>query len=151
MNCAGLQNILKSWFCSQEYLVPPLMKHSFAAKSDSVIKYQVHSEIRNFLAGGLAIRIQRQVKFSVCLSSYSPYFVDPKQKNRGEKKVRDKTPSVQSRKTTSFSHSLSTLVVKTAHPEEVLTEKGLLQQTKIPQVAHGHIYFNLHLHTQSCL
>lgn len=73
------------------------------------------------------MRIQRQVKISVCLSSYSPYSVDPKQKNGGEKKVRNKNPSMQSRKTTSLGHSISMPVVKMAHKEEVLTERGLLQ------------------------
>lgn len=36
-----------SWFWSQEYLVPSLMQHSYAAKWDTVIKYHVNSEIRN--------------------------------------------------------------------------------------------------------
>lgn len=50
-------------------------------------------------------------------------------------------------KASSLSHSLSTPAVKISHPEEVLTERGLLQET----ADRGHIYFNLHLPTQSFL
>lgn len=50
-------------------------------------------------------------------------------------------------KSSSLHHSFSTPAVKMSHPEEVLTERGLLQET----ADRGHIYFNLHLPTQSCL
>lgn len=50
-------------------------------------------------------------------------------------------------KASSLCPSFSTPAVKMSHPEEVLTERGLLQET----VDRGHVYFNLHLPTQSCL
>lgn len=56
------------------------------------------------------------------------------EKNGREKKVRNKNSLKKSRNTTTFGHcgcgsvGLPTPVVKLAKPEEVLTERGLLQQ-----------------------